>query len=793
MDSINRLISILNKKAIRKLASEDLPSFEEAIKGKTFKNPNTGNDVQFGSLPAEEQKKIRAEYDKKVEELEGEGSKSEGGEDTPSWRKNKDKKLNEKAQKWVDSLESIDERDLDVEGLNRSLESLLDRDKTGRLKDLQEYFLNESEEDFVELDLPRDQVLELLKEVMALDSEAGVEIAAYIEEISEDNAFYRNFDKVRSLNEKHDKEMEGMFKDLASHIDLDNHEDTHWSEFEVLEEAAGIRDISDLSSASYQALEVLGGDKIKKILDSEKKFRESHKKAIEEVKRDYTTEDIEGYGESTDTDGRGDLSGLEKKLRTILEKEKEDKDEKERAEMLKKNKNKSREDRDKEITSITNKARELMKNPPSSSGDLIFQVRNMTIEVMDQFGLDHYKDVKDMDEGDLDHLLDALDGLNKGIKESYSKAQKSKKEEHKVRIKELEEAKAPYAKDVDDAAAQLEEAKEDYRKSRSSAYAAAVESQWGLYVYLSRKLSDIQTQIDSLALPPEEEDMISTYGGRVSELRSEALKQKAEVSSDREYAEEAKKIEEEKKKMEEERNEKIKEYEGKLKALLSKAKGLKSKKDMKPLYTEIGKIKGQLSNSDMMGSLTQQIHQVEDTLKEKTEELSFGGKLKSFLGLGKKASLWKTAGQVKDALQDTLDEYLPNFLIAVGDDVEEMPFYDALQGGDFQTALRLAPTRAAKREVENFLEYLETKMETLAVNALTLRVRQLTNRGKHIEALEALANFVGDPKLLDLVDQIPPVGRNFSGEYGKAMTMVYKALKLRLSPIQYKALTRAMR
>jgi hypothetical protein len=159
----------------------------------------------------------------------------------------------------------------------------------------------------------------------------------------------------------------------------------------------------------------------------------------------------------------------------------------------------------------------------------------------------------------------------------------------------------------------------------------------------------------------------------------------------------------------------------------------------------------------------------------------------------KKASLWKTAGQVKDTLQDTLDEYLPNFLITCGDDVEEMPFYDALQGGDFQAALRLAPTRAAKREVENFLEYLETKMETLAVNALTLRVRQLTNRGKHIEALEALANFVGDPKLLDLVDQIPPIGRNFSGEYGKALTMVYKALKLRLSPIQFKALTRAMR
>jgi hypothetical protein len=37
-------------------------SFEEAVKGKKFKNPATGNDVLFGSLPAQEQKKIREQW-----------------------------------------------------------------------------------------------------------------------------------------------------------------------------------------------------------------------------------------------------------------------------------------------------------------------------------------------------------------------------------------------------------------------------------------------------------------------------------------------------------------------------------------------------------------------------------------------------------------------------------------------------------------------------------------------------------------------------------------------------------
>jgi hypothetical protein len=58
---------------IYKLAGE----FEEAIKGKKFKNPETGNEVQFGSLPAEEQKKLRTQFKSQVKS-EGVGG---GGKD----------------------------------------------------------------------------------------------------------------------------------------------------------------------------------------------------------------------------------------------------------------------------------------------------------------------------------------------------------------------------------------------------------------------------------------------------------------------------------------------------------------------------------------------------------------------------------------------------------------------------------------------------------------------------------------------------------------------------------------
>ncbi len=97
-----------------KLANEI--TFEEAIKGKKFVNPKTKNKVNFSSLPGEEQKKIRGQFEKKVEESEekgdGKGKKESPVKDPKQMAKKmkdslkKDKKLRDKVVKDIKSPET---------------------------------------------------------------------------------------------------------------------------------------------------------------------------------------------------------------------------------------------------------------------------------------------------------------------------------------------------------------------------------------------------------------------------------------------------------------------------------------------------------------------------------------------------------------------------------------------------------------------------------------------------------------------------------------------------------------
>lgn len=66
----NRLIRLAHAKP--ELRDHLLPllreaSFEDEVEGKKFKNPETGNQVSFDSLPADEQKKIRDKFHEKGE------------------------------------------------------------------------------------------------------------------------------------------------------------------------------------------------------------------------------------------------------------------------------------------------------------------------------------------------------------------------------------------------------------------------------------------------------------------------------------------------------------------------------------------------------------------------------------------------------------------------------------------------------------------------------------------------------------------------------------------------------
>jgi hypothetical protein len=125
-----------------KLANE--VTFEEAIKGKKFVNPKTKNKVNFSSLPAEEQKKIRGQFDKKVQESGGGEEKKDKKESPIKDPKQvakkiqdtlkKDKKLRDKVVKDIKSPETkkkiVDgmKANIKEEDLNKLGDSLKNKD-----------------------------------------------------------------------------------------------------------------------------------------------------------------------------------------------------------------------------------------------------------------------------------------------------------------------------------------------------------------------------------------------------------------------------------------------------------------------------------------------------------------------------------------------------------------------------------------------------------------------------------------------------------------------------------------
>ncbi len=121
-----------------KLANE--VTFEEAIEGKKFVNPKTKNKVNFSSLPLEEQKKIRGQFDKNVEEEIGGGEKKDKKESPKQMAKKiqdtlkKDKKLRDKVVKDIKSPETkkkiVDgmKANIKEEDLNKLGDSLKNKD-----------------------------------------------------------------------------------------------------------------------------------------------------------------------------------------------------------------------------------------------------------------------------------------------------------------------------------------------------------------------------------------------------------------------------------------------------------------------------------------------------------------------------------------------------------------------------------------------------------------------------------------------------------------------------------------
>lgn len=102
---------LLATQLLSRIAEEQ--TFEDAIKDKKFKNSETGNEVQFSSLPAEDQEKVRAEWQKHLDKNKEEDKDEEDDEYSLKGETKKleeAKKVSEEAEeKWKTATKSVGE------------------------------------------------------------------------------------------------------------------------------------------------------------------------------------------------------------------------------------------------------------------------------------------------------------------------------------------------------------------------------------------------------------------------------------------------------------------------------------------------------------------------------------------------------------------------------------------------------------------------------------------------------------------------------------------------------------
>lgn len=123
-----------------RLASKRIAdAFEEFVEGKTFRNPDTGNEVQFGSLPKSKQDEVRAKYRKMRQKLE-KADKDKG-------LKENLESLGKKAKKFLDEApESVNQFITDPEHRKEVLESSVEALKKSPGKVSHQFVLAAKEE-----------------------------------------------------------------------------------------------------------------------------------------------------------------------------------------------------------------------------------------------------------------------------------------------------------------------------------------------------------------------------------------------------------------------------------------------------------------------------------------------------------------------------------------------------------------------------------------------------------------------------------------------------------------------
>lgn len=623
-----------------KRAAED-QTFEEANKGRKFPNPETENQVEFKSLPGYEQKRLRAEFAKSQKKEESSEKK-----DKPDWRKGKP--LEGKAKKQFDSIDAVDERDLaDFAG---DLSSLIE--KMDNAEDLVK--LVESDE-IMKMDMS--EIKEVFKEVLSRDSEGASDLVGHTLDRVQDHKYNRLVSSIEDLDDKYTDEVRKVTKSLASHIDFNAiEEDDEISKYDYNTAMAlvNIRSIGDLVHLSEDSLMLLGKDKLQSVLDLEERSAKKRRAEVDKVRSSIDKDYLKDLNFSYHYDSEDlDLS----QIKSALESLKAEEGKKKKEETLKKNRSRSIDERKKDISSAVSKAVESLKSPPKSRGELATQIGRVGQQILEGLGIDR-NGLSDLEDSELDVLIESFNSLNKGMKETYGKTQAKKKKEHEAEVKEIEKSRPTIEKKIESWEKKTSvllhrvDGILNGGKQPSKSLSDKLHAELKQLDSARKELTDLEAKIESYTLPPETDDLVASYGGQASDVLATALKERAKRTKKKEEEKEAKRVED----LRKEQEAKVKEYEKKITGISNKAKGAKSKSDLKPLYTEIGAIKGQLSNSEMMGVLMKSIQGVEDTLKNKSDELSLSNKVLSLLGLGKKAHNLKTARLAVEILRQEIEE-----------------------------------------------------------------------------------------------------------------------------------------
>ena len=761
-----------------KKAEKQQESFEEAIKGKTFKHPETKNDVSFSSLPAEEQKKIRAEFDKSSpeKELSKEDQKALDSLSDLDLDSDDLAELLEEVAKDLEGFDLTEEQlkeldDMDFDDLFGQAESMLQNTDDGAealSKALEDYDDDDDDDDDAlskaltekpKLDEKSQKHFDELDNLVKAETISNEELQSVVEGIltdAEDDDFDDILDvgvndldndqlmQIVKLVCSKDKEMAGelneelrdkVIKDVIENEDYptDNAIGEEMSNLlgKKLEEAIEEEDFSDMS------LDDLRGAK-KKVEEAKQLYKDKFteiKKSLEEkfggdedlvdhamyklgfestwdMDNDKELEEIlEDFGISLGEEFDSILKEKEDKAKEEKAKEDKAKEEKARADKAKADKskadkskadksekakakresiNKSKEDRDKAKSDAIGKLDGMLEDSTKSGGMAYEDIVDLTIgmhsSLFDTYGIDNDKDLEDLDDEALADFISSMREIDQeSIKKLTAINEKKLKSMDKVlkRSDELDGEMTDLDSKITDFNNQLEDDIEELESLQGKSNLNAKQKKKLKELEKSVKedgakakkmQEDLEKLIDEDAdLEEEYQDALvgkeegadtflnGRFGDQVGGTNSSmdnpfrSLQKAVKLQGDRKQQKE---LEEAKKKADEEHKQKVKDYTKKIGDLTSNAQSADSSSAVNDLWGELGRIKGQLKSSEVLGEVQGDLDKAEKAIKDAQEKNSFSGKLKSFFGWGKgkKASQSQKDKVAKIALEILKEE-----------------------------------------------------------------------------------------------------------------------------------------